>query len=248
MGAAPPAWRVQEHDELASTQDVAIAASQAGDPGRLAILAHRQSAGRGSRGRGWTAPPGNLNLSVLIRPDGQHPLGHWALVAGIALHDALSPYTRKLMLKWPNDLLLDGAKIGGILIDAAVSGNNAPGWYVLGIGANLAAAPDVPGRRTACLPPPAPSPRTIADSLLAALDRHAHATTTTGDWLARAHPKGTFLQIQTSTRRIEGDFEGITETGALKLVQHPQPISSGEVFLGLFPIPSAFSGGPACFS
>jgi BirA family biotin operon repressor/biotin-[acetyl-CoA-carboxylase] ligase len=154
--AAPPSWRVQEHKTLASTQDAAIAAARAGDPGRLAILAATQTAGRGSRGRGWLSPAGNLNLSVLLRPDASVPPGLYALLAGVALHEALSAYAAGLMLKWPNDLLLGGAKLGGILIDASFAAAGVPDWVVIGIGANLAVAPHIAGRETAALPPPAP--------------------------------------------------------------------------------------------
>jgi BirA family biotin operon repressor/biotin-[acetyl-CoA-carboxylase] ligase len=232
MSAAPPSWRVQAHENLASTQDAAIAAARAGDPGRLAILAHTQTAGRGSRGRGWTSPPGNLNLSVLLRPETPLPPGLYALLAGVALHKALSPYANNLMLKWPNDVLLDGAKLGGILIDASFDSHGTPAWFVIGIGANLAMAPDIAGRQTAALPPPAPNPRDIAENILNALD-------TTEDirreWLKRAHQRGTRLHIETSYKNIDGAFQGITETGALRLAHHAEPISSGEVFLGLCP-------------
>jgi BirA family biotin operon repressor/biotin-[acetyl-CoA-carboxylase] ligase len=234
MESAPPSWRVQAHEELASTQDAAIAAARAGDPGRLAILARGQTAGRGSRGRAWTSPPGNLNLSVLLRPESPHPPGLYALLAGVALHKALSPYAPHLMLKWPNDLLLDGAKLGGILIDASFAADGSPAWFVIGIGANLATAPDIAGRQTAALPPPSPGPRQIADAILNALDSTEDIA---GEWKMRAHPAGTHLRIETPNRRIEGTYKSITETGQLILEHHAQPISSGEVFLGLCPRP-----------
>jgi BirA family biotin operon repressor/biotin-[acetyl-CoA-carboxylase] ligase len=156
------------------------------------------------------------------------------LLAGIALHDALTPYTRNLMLKWPNDLLLDGAKLAGILVDATFDATGTPAWFVIGIGANLAHAPEIPGRQTASLPAPAPSPRIIAEAILTALDTTQNITT---EWLKRAHPPGTQLSIQTPQRTIEGTFETITGTGALKLHQHAEAISSGEVLLGFCPRP-----------
>jgi len=227
-------WRIEEHTSLPSTQDAAIAAAHANDPGRLAILADTQTNGRGSRGRTWTSPPGNLNLSILIRPETPIPPGHIALLAGIALHDALTPYTRNLMLKWPNDLLLDGAKLAGILVDATFTATGTPAWFVIGIGANLAHAPNIPGRQTASLPAPAPSPKAVAEAILNALDTTQDIT---AEWLKRAHPPGTYLHIQTPQRSIEGTFETITNEGALKLNEHFQPISSGEVLLGLCPRP-----------
>jgi len=234
---APPLWRVQTYQSLASTQDAAIAAAQAGDPGRLAIIAETQSAGRGSRGRHWAAPAGNLNFSALLRPAPNAPLepGRWALLAGLALHRALSPYAGGLMLKWPNDLLLNGAKLGGILIDSTVSPEGGLAWLVIGIGANLAQAPDIPGRPTACLPPPGATPAAVARALLDGFDRLADAPTSVivQDWLSHAHPVGTPLTIHTASRTVAGAFNGLTQTGEVLLHGHAAPISSGEVFLGL---------------
>jgi BirA family biotin operon repressor/biotin-[acetyl-CoA-carboxylase] ligase len=224
---AAPAWRVQRYACLASTQVTAIAAAEAGDPGRLAILADAQIAGRGSRGRGWIAAEGNLNFSALLRPEPPLRPGFWSLLAGIALYEALAPYARGLMLKWPNDLLLDGAKLGGILIDASA-------YLVIGIGANLAASPAIEGRRTAHLPPPAPDPRVIAERLMSAIDAYsvASAAEINAAWLDRAHKLGTFLDIRTPQRRLQGAFAGLTTSGALCIEGQDEPLSSAEVFVG----------------
>jgi BirA family biotin operon repressor/biotin-[acetyl-CoA-carboxylase] ligase len=224
---ASPAWRVQRYVCLASTQDMAIAAAEAGDPGRLAILADTQTAGRGSRGRGWTAPAGNLNFSALLRPELPIRPGFWSLLAGVALYEALAPYADGLMLKWPNDLLFDGAKLGGILIDAS-------GYLVIGIGANLAVAPSIAGRRTARLPVHAPDPGVIADRLVCEIERYGALSldTVIEAWLARAHPLGTPLDIHTPKRRLRGSFAGLTETGCLRINGCAEAISSAEVFVG----------------
>ncbi len=227
----PPDWRLHEHETLASTQDVALEAARAGDPGRLAVLAAAQTAGRGSRGRGWLAPAGNLNLSVLLRPQpGPLDPGRWALLAAVALHAALSPYADRLMLKWPNDVLLGGAKLAGILIDCQ-PGDAA--FVVIGMGANLAAAPPVEGRRTAHLPQPAPAARDVAHSVVEALDAWATRDTPglIDAWLARAHPIGTWLDVQTPQRRVRGAFAGLTPAGALRLEGEAAAIASAEVFL-----------------
>jgi BirA family biotin operon repressor/biotin-[acetyl-CoA-carboxylase] ligase len=229
---APPAWRVHTHQTLASTQQAAIEAAHAGDPGRLAILAKIQTEGRGSRGRAWASAPGNLYASLLIRPQTPIQTGHYALLAGIALHDALAPYAENLMLKWPNDLLLNGAKLGGILIDAAMTPQNTLDWLVIGIGANLKTAPHIAGRATACLKPPPPEPEDVLTSLLAAIDHHMGANNIPEKWLKNAHPPGTHLDIRTPTRHIKGVFETITAQGALKLQNIAEPIASGDVFLG----------------
>jgi BirA family biotin operon repressor/biotin-[acetyl-CoA-carboxylase] ligase len=230
---APPGWRLQTHAELASTQDAAMQAAGAGDPGRLAILAYRQTAGRGRSGRAWAAPPGNLNLSVLLRPAGPAAdAGRFALLSGLALHHALAPYTAGLMLKWPNDLLLHGAKLGGILIDSQVGPHGALDWLVIGFGANLATAPHVPGRNTACLPSPA-DPSQVAAQLLAALDAHAgmDMPAIAAAWTARAHKPGTWLDVHTPRNRVSGKFAGLSADGALLLEGGGRPVACGEVFL-----------------
>jgi BirA family biotin operon repressor/biotin-[acetyl-CoA-carboxylase] ligase len=224
---APPAWRVQRYACVASTQDTAIAAAKAGDPGRLAILADTQTAGRGSRGRGWSAPEGNLNFSALLWPAPPITPGFWSLLAGLALYDALAPYAQGLMLKWPNDLLLDGAKLGGILIDAAE-------YLVIGMGANLVAAPAIEGRHTAHLPAPTPDIALIASDLITAIDRYSAFSSAeiNAAWLDRAHPLGTKLDIHTPQRHLQGPFAGLTASGALLIGGHDEPLNSAEVFIG----------------
>ena len=228
---SPPAWRWERHASLASTQDAALQAARAGDAGRLAILAAEQTAGRGSRGRAWVSPRGNLNLSVLLRPRrARIEPGRWALLAAIALHEALSPYADGLMLKWPNDVLLHGAKLAGILID---SQPGEDGFVVIGLGANLAAAPPLADRATVALPPPAPQAARVAEQVVAALDAwDARETPCLVEaWLARAHPIGTLLDVRTPRRQVRGAFAGLTAVGELRVAGEAQAISSAEVFL-----------------
>ncbi len=227
--AAPPGWRLQVHESLPSTQDAALDAARTDDPGRLAILAARQTAGRGRAGRSWVAPAGNLNLSVLCRP-GAGPIepGRWALLAALALHAALAPYAPALQLKWPNDVLLRSAKLAGILIDCV------PGQaVVIGFGANLAAAPAIDDRPTAHLPPPAPDPSSVAACVLRGLDVWSAQPmpALVEAWLARAHPVGTLLDVRMPQRRVQGAFAGLTPAGELLLAGQPAAISSAEIFL-----------------
>ncbi len=231
MPTSPPLWRLERHAALPSTQDAALQAAHTGEPGRLAVLADLQTAGRGSRGRSWASPPGNLNLSVLLRPGTPRiEPGRWALLAAISLYEALGLYTDGLMLKWPNDVLLHGAKLAGILID---SQPGKGGFVVIGLGANLATAPQVTGRQTARLPPPVPPAAIVAARVLAALDEWGARET--GDlveaWLARAHPVGTLLDVKTARRQVRGAFAGLTSKGELRISGEASVISSAEVFL-----------------
>ncbi len=227
-------WRFAYFEDLPSSSDHCIAAAQAGEPAGLAVQALRQSAGRGSRGRAWRAPEGNLNLSVLLRPGClAADAGCFALLAGVAVAEALGP---GLTLKWPNDILLNGAKLGGVLIDAAVQGERLD-WLVIGMGVNLAEAPQVPGRETACLAASGRviTPRAAADAVLAAMARWLDrpVAEVIEAWLAYAHPVGTKVTVQAGGVTQAGLFAGLSPSGEL-LLETPEEvrrISTGEVLL-----------------
>ena len=127
-------------DEARSTSDLAIEAARQGAASGTAFQALKQTAGRGRHGRRWESPQGNLYLSVVLRPN--LPLREWgavSLVAGLALYRALSEFVdaSRLNVKWPNDVLLDGKKIAGILPE--VHGD----VVILGCGVNIVSAPKV---------------------------------------------------------------------------------------------------------
>jgi BirA family biotin operon repressor/biotin-[acetyl-CoA-carboxylase] ligase len=239
-GAASPCppWALTAFPEIHSTQDVAIQAAAAGCPSRTGYIAARQTQGRGRGGRLWQAPEGNLNFSGVLRPGPVVPMpAQWSLMAAVALHHALAstlPSPAQLSLKWPNDVLLDGAKLAGILIDSAVTPEGRLDWVVIGIGVNLAETPRLPDRATTCLArhgvtvPPAE----LASRLMTALDHWAGQALPTirAAWLARAHPAGTPLRVHVGSHVIEGIFDGLGEDGSLLLQGH-SPIRSAEVFL-----------------
>ncbi len=233
----PPGWRLQTHETLASTQDTAIGAAKSGDPGRLAILAAEQTNGRGSRGRSWAGATGNLHLSVLFRPESLTPQpGFWALMAAVSLHDAVAAHVADasaLQLKWPNDLLYDGAKLGGILIDSALDAHGMLDWVVIGLGVNLCHAPAIEGRATTSLAGTQLPPACLASDILQSFDHWIrHPLPELRDaWLCRAHPIGTWLDIATGTQRHAGAFAGLAADGGLLLSTHPEPITAGDVFL-----------------
>ncbi len=112
----------------ASTNDRARALAGGGAPHGTLVTAHEQTAGRGRQGRTWTAPPGRaLLMSVVVRD----PPPLLPLVAGAAVADAVGPAAA---VKWPNDVLVDGRKVAGILAE----GRPAEGWAIVGIGLNVA--------------------------------------------------------------------------------------------------------------
>ena len=127
------------YEEVASTQDIARKLAQEGDPGPVAVMALRQTSGRGRSGRSWISPPGkNLALSVLLKPKlapQEAPL--MGLLASLAVAAALDAKgVPSVALKWPNDVLVEGRKIAGILPEASVKGNTLE-FVIIGIGLNV---------------------------------------------------------------------------------------------------------------
>jgi BirA family biotin operon repressor/biotin-[acetyl-CoA-carboxylase] ligase len=244
ISGQPIAWRLEFFDTLGSTSDLCIERAKAGAQAGLAVLALQQTAGRGSRGRQWQAPPGNLNFSVLLRPGlPAAQAGIFPLLAGIAVADAVCaflPETAAPVLKWPNDVLLQGGKLAGILIDAAQLGQNLD-WLVIGIGINLLHAPEIPGRRTATLKAHGgeATPEAAARILLHYLDEWLQRLQVSGPaaiveaWQQRAHPLGTELAVQTAENSVTGRYAGLSPQGELLLNVEDciERFSTGEVFL-----------------
>lgn len=241
MMLPPAGWRLRVHESLGSTTDPLLRLAAAGEPEGIAILALRQTAGRGRDGRAWDSPAGNLYLSTLLRPGGQaRDLGQWALLSAVALHDALAgflPPGARLTAKWPNDLLLDGAKIAGILTDSATDAAGRIDWIIFGMGANLAQAPQVPDRATACLARDghaAPDPRVVAAALLAAIDRWRAVAAEQGfgairdAWMARGPARGQKLTMRDGR---SGAYAGLAEDGSLLLAGEGRvmALSTGEI-------------------
>jgi len=221
MGAGA-AWRLEVHASLGSTQDVALDRAREGQADGLAVLALCQTGGRGSHGRAWVAPEGNLNLSVLLRGVSGPP-GEWAMLAAVALHEAFASSlpVGALALKWPNDLLLGGGKLAGILVDAAP----ADGWMVIGIGANLHTAPVLPDRPTAALALHGVdlTPEAAASLVLAALFRWRGVLEAEGfapvraAWLRAGPALGAALRVTQGALVLAGRFAGLDAAGALCL-------------------------------
>ena len=126
---------VEWHAEIGSTSDRLKQPARSGAPEWTAVLADRQSRGRGRGERSWQSPPGGLYLSVLLRPRGE-PVALLPLAAGVAVAEAAAGFGVTVELKWPNDVLASGRKLAGILVEAS-SGGAGVDWVVLGIGVNV---------------------------------------------------------------------------------------------------------------
>ncbi|MGH6912481.1 MAG: biotin--[acetyl-CoA-carboxylase] ligase, partial [Geminicoccales bacterium] len=133
-------------DSVASTNDEARGRAEAGASGGLVITAREQTEGRGRYGRSWASPPGHLYASVLLRPDcAMAATTQLSLLAGLALAGALEglgPPGLDLKLKWPNDVLIGGAKVAGLLLEGTARPDGRAAWVLVGSGINVASYPD----------------------------------------------------------------------------------------------------------
>jgi len=179
-----------------------------------------QHAGRGRQGRTWVSAPGNFYGSTLVRVRTGDPAPQTlSLAAGLALIEAVEVAVpgQPLLLKWPNDLLLSGRKLAGILLER--SGDR----IAAGFGVNLAAAPQLTDREGASLNskvvPQAFAPLLAASfSRLLQLWRESPSAMLAQAWLARAHPVGSSLTVHSgSGETVSGTFDGIDPDGALRL-------------------------------
>jgi len=195
------------------------------------ILALRQTRGRGRRGREWRDPEGNFAATYVTRPGG--PPDQVALrsfVAALALHEALITVTGRpeaFALKWPNDVLLNGGKLAGILLESIGHGAQV-GHLAIGIGVNLRMAP---AAEEGAVPPvslmgetgTSVAPEEFLDLLAPAFARWEDQFVTYGfapirrAWLDRAARLGQVITARTVTESHSGTFEGIDATGALQL-------------------------------
>lgn len=131
-------------DACGSTNDEAKRLAQDGAPEGTLVWAKRQTAGKGRRGRAWTSPDGNLFCSLVLRPDvAPAQAALVSFVAAVAVGEAVSSLVPgRPELKWPNDVLLGGAKVSGILLESEPGQGRALDWLVLGVGINVHHYPD----------------------------------------------------------------------------------------------------------
>jgi BirA family biotin operon repressor/biotin-[acetyl-CoA-carboxylase] ligase len=212
------------------------------------LLADRQSAGRGRRGRSWASEPGNLFLTYLGQTHNElsrvAQLGFAAAVAVAETADALG-VAPAAQVKWPNDVLIAGAKVCGILPESGALG---PGqtWFALGIGVNIASNPEGGPYPVTCLSGALGKPvavDAVFELLRLRLAHWAQALSLDGfgalraAWLTRAYGLGAAAEAKLGETIVRGQFEALDADGALRLRLadgEVRTISAGEVF---FPRP-----------
>jgi BirA family biotin operon repressor/biotin-[acetyl-CoA-carboxylase] ligase len=236
--------RHQRFETLGSTNAEALARARAGERGPLWISSDMQTDGRGRRGKSWMSPAGNLYASLLLTEPSSPVLApQLSFVAGLAVHDAVlarAPnLAAKLKLKWPNDALLNGRKLSGMLIEA----EGLPRFSVaIGIGVNCVSHPADTSYGATNLQANGVivSAQDVLAQLAAAMNaRLAQWKAGTGfaairsDWLDRAASLGEPILVRLPERELTGTFEGIDAAGRL-LVATPdkatEAVAAGDIF------------------
>ncbi len=256
-------YRLTAFDEAGSTNAEGLARAAAGDPGKHWLVTDRQTAGRGRRGREWHTPRGNLAATCLsIVERGAAVAATLGFVAGLSLDDALRHLapglgvataldwadasggsSSRLRLKWPNDVLLDGRKLAGILLEASALPDGRVA-VATGVGVNVVSAPEG-------LPYPAVALAELGFAITAADVFAALAESWAGfariwdggrgfalirrQWLERAAGLGADVAVSVGGEVFAGIFETIDEEGRLIVRGHDgrrHEIAAGEVHFG----------------
>jgi BirA family biotin operon repressor/biotin-[acetyl-CoA-carboxylase] ligase len=262
--AVEAGYRVIGFDTVGSTNIEAMNAAMAGDAGKIWFAALQQTEGRGRRGRKWENPHGNLAASLLIVPDAPAAnLASLGFVAGVALNSALARLMpaaairsgidgadgtsdkgrARIALKWPNDVLADGAKLAGILLEAQKRPDGKTA-IVIGIGVNVVAAPEgLPYPATALAALGAPFDAAAVFEALAESWVECYQMWNNGEgtaeiiraWRGNAAGIGTEVAVQRNDGVLRGVFETIDDAGHLIVRDdegHRIAIAAGDVHFG----------------
>lgn len=213
------------------------------------IMAAEQTGGRGRRGRPWSSPRGNFYATLALQPtENADQVALRSFAAALALRDACLGVTglaTGFALKWPNDVLLNGGKLAGILLESSGAGQRIQ-TLAIGIGVNLIAAPTPDQVEPTATPPVSllgeTGKRVTPETFLTHLARaYAHWETTftqhgfaplRAEWLAHAARLGEMITARTGTETLTGIFQTIDETGALilKTPQTRRSVPAAEIF------------------
>ncbi|HVA13049.1 MAG TPA: biotin--[acetyl-CoA-carboxylase] ligase [Stellaceae bacterium] len=240
----PSFYRLVSRERVASTSDEAKLLAQSGAPAGTLVWARTQSSGRGRQGRAWISPPGNLYASLILRPAVPVAIAaQLGFVAALAVGDAClaEASDAAIAFKWPNDVLVAGRKLAGILLESQSRADGSLDWLVLGIGLNLATYPvevDYPATALS-----ASGVDAAPEEMLAALARTflrwyerwrdgAGFAAIRGAWLARAQGLEQPIRVRLPAAVLDGRFAGLDSDGALLLDTSAgrRRIASGEVF------------------
>jgi len=242
--ALPAYYTLLAYDTIDSTSDEAKRRALQGASAGTLVWARRQSGGRGRYGRRWVSPPGNVYLSLVLRPGVRAAeASQLSFVAALAVGEALAavgaPPPR---FKWPNDVLLGGRKVSGILLESQPASDGRIDWLVIGVGINVASHPEGTEWPATSLHAEGcgVAVEALIDCFAAAYLGWQNRWMAEGfapvraAWLARAAGLGGMIEVRLAEQRYSGVFEALDEAGALRLREAgggERLITAGAVFL-----------------
>lgn len=237
-------WRVQVLGTTPSTMDMVRNLADTGEPEGLAIQALQQTQGRGRHGNSWSSPMGNLYISVLLRPACRPDrAAQMAFVAAVALSEAMENAMESghaKTLKWPNDVLIDGKKVSGILLETRLDTKGRVDYLIIGTGVNIFAPAEnaigldaVKKDRIAI--------NTFRDAYLSRLWARYAEWKEKGfagirdEWIKQAHGLGDPMRIRLPEVSYDGIFRGVDENGVLlaEVAGEIRSFTAGEVHFGV---------------
>jgi len=245
-------YHLLSYDELDSTNEEARRLAEGGGAHGAVLWAKRQTAGRGRMGRLWVSAEGNLFCSILLTPNcDPQTAAQLSFVTAVAMIETLKPIVSEdseIACKWPNDILLNGKKVGGILLESFETADMAPGqnkmlrWVVVGVGINIDSCPENTDI-------PATFLKEAGVEIISAkivLSRFIHHFITEYDlwakkgfapirkrWMEYAFREGKPIEVRLPKETHIGVFEGIDTSGQLMLklkTGKRMAISAGDVF------------------
>ena len=240
----PPFFKLVELDSVDSTSSEVVRRADAGAYEGLLVWALRQTRGRGRHGRQWESPAGNLYCSLLLEPEVESATAaELSFVVGVAIREcikSLVPANRIVRCKWPNDVLVDGQKIAGVLLEATARQQSTR--VVAGMGVNLVSHPTgtpYPATDLKSLGAGTADPAQVLELLMNALFRWHEIWLAQGfaivreAWLASAAGLGDVIDVKLPDRTLSGTFVSLSDGGALQLCDAGgvfHTVSAGEVF------------------
>jgi len=240
----PSFFRLLHVEDIDSTNDEATRQARDGATEGLLVWADRQSLGRGRRGRPWISPPGNLYFSLLLRPKCRPAVAaQLSFAAALAVGETIAPILLDrdtVRYKWPNDVMVAGRKISGILLESQATADGMIEWLVVGIGVNLISFPsktEYPATSLVAEGAGASSPEALLEAIAARFFDWRGRWTTEGfaplreKWLALAQGLGSDIRVRLDRSETTGRFVTLALDGALVLENSsgPQHISAGAV-------------------
>lgn len=244
----PPAFRLVALEEIDSTNAEAKRLAAAGAEDGTLVWARRQTAGYGRQSCAWTSEPGNLFVSIIVRPDcSLAEAARFSFITAVALGDAIgsvAPPLLEVTYKWPNDVLLNGRKGAGILLESQADAGGRLEWLVIGVGVNIASFPTDTRLPATSLRFEGCAADLTEVALLEAFARHLLAWVNTwlergfgpvrAAWLRHARGRGETIEVRLPRETLIGVFEDLDEAGTLALRLPDgslRQIAAGEVYL-----------------